>query len=255
MTQGAKDEGQGGDMGQGEIPGERGPGPKTQVVRAAVGFVLYLLLAPGLLFLFGGTLAWPMAWLYFVLALAGALGSRLIVWRRSPDLLRERARFAEAEHAEPWDRLLVLVVAIVGPALTSIVAGIDHRADWGPGVPAVVQVLASLLVAAGFGLGTWAMVENRFFSAVVRIQQDRGHRVVTGGPYRWVRHPAYAGGILAFLAFPLMVDAVWALLPALTVVAAIVVRTAFEDRTLIEKLPGYTDYAGHTRHRLLPGVW
>lgn len=242
-------------MGQGDIAGKRAPAPKTQLVRAALGFVLYLLLAPGLLFLFGGTLAWPMAWIYFVLALVAALGSRLIVWRRSPDLLRERAQFAEAEDAEPWDRWLVLVVAIVGPALTSIVAGIDHRAGWGPGLPEVVQIVAAFLVAAGFGLGTWAMVANRFFSAVVRIQSDRGHRVVTGGPYRWVRHPAYAGGVLAFLAFPLMLDAVWALLPALLVTAGVVVRTALEDRTLIEKLPGYAEYAGHTRHRLLPGVW
>lgn len=242
-------------MGQGDIAGRRATKPKTPLVRAAVGFILYLLLAPSLLFLFGGTLAWPMAWIYFVMALVAALGSRLIVWRRSPDLLSERAQSAGAEDAEPWDRWLVLVVAIVGPALTSIVAGIDHRADWGPALPKVVQIVAAFLVAAGFGLGTWAMVANRFFSAVVRIQSDRGHRVVTGGPYRWVRHPAYAGGVVAFLAFPLMVDAVWALVPAVLVSAGVLVRTALEDRTLIEKLPGYAEYAGHTRHRLLPGVW
>jgi protein-S-isoprenylcysteine O-methyltransferase Ste14 len=242
-------------MGREDAAGGQTAEPKPQLVRAAVGFVLYLLLAPGLLFLCGGTLAWPMAWTYFVLSLAAALGSRLIVWRRSPDLLRERARFAEAEDAEPWDRLLVLVAAIVGPALSSIVAGIDHRTGWGPALPEVVQIMAAFLVAAGFGLGTWAMVENRFFSAVVRIQSDRGHGVVTGGPYRWVRHPAYAGAVLAFLAFPLMLDAVWALVPGLLVIAAIVIRTALEDRTLVEKLPGYAEYAGRTRRRLLPGVW
>ncbi len=242
-------------MSREDEAGARAPDPKPRLARAAVGFVLYLLLAPGLLFLCGGTLAWPMAWIYFILVLAGALGGRLIVWRRSPDLLRERARFAEAEDAEPWDRLLVMVVAIVGPALTSIVAGIDHRADWGPRLPEVVQILAAFLVAAGFGLATWAMVENRFFSAVVRIQSDRGHGVVSEGPYRWVRHPAYAGSVAAFLAAPLMLDTVWALVPGLLVAAAIVVRTALEDRTLIQKLPGYAEYAGRTRHRLLPGVW
>ncbi|OGO08203.1 MAG: hypothetical protein A2Z66_01660 [Chloroflexi bacterium RBG_13_66_10] len=236
-----------------------GPGktanPRRQMIRAAVGLILYLLLAPALMFLFAGTLAWPMAWVYFVLLLAAALVSRLIVLRRSPDLLRERARFTEAEGAEPGDRLLVGVVAIFGPALTSIVVGIDHRAAWGPALPTMIQILAAVLLAAGFGLGAYAMIANRFFSAVVRIQRDRGHEVVTTGPYRWVRHPAYAGGILAFLALPLMLDAVWALVPSLFIAVAIVLRTALEDRMLVRALPGYSEYAARTRHRLLPGVW
>jgi protein-S-isoprenylcysteine O-methyltransferase Ste14 len=99
------------------------------------------------------------------------------------------------------------------------------------------------------------MVANRFFAAVVRIQSDRDHKVVTGGPYRVVRHPGYAGGIWAWLATPLMLGTLWAYIPALLTIAAMVVRTALEDQTLHSELPGYAEYAQHTRYRLLPGVW
>jgi protein-S-isoprenylcysteine O-methyltransferase Ste14 len=234
---------------------EKDMAKRRQMLRAAVGFVLYLLLSPALLFLSAGTLAWPMAWVYVVLALVAALGSRLIVLRRSPDLLRERAQYAEAEGAKPGDRLLVVVVGILGPAVMAIVAGLDYRAAWGPSVPPTVQILAAVLVAIGFGLGSWAMIVNQFFSAVVRIQKERGHGVVRTGPYRIVRHPAYAGGILAEVAIPFMLDAIWVMVPALVIIAAIVARTALEDRRLLEELPGYPEYAGRTRYRLLPGVW
>ena len=226
-----------------------------KMVRAAVGLILYLLLAPGVLFLSAGTLAWPMAWAYSALLLIATLGSRLIVLRRSPDLLRERAQYTQAEGAKPWDRALVGVVALYGPILTAVVAGIDHRAAWAPSIPPAAQIMAAVLVAGGFAVSSWAMIVNRFFSAVVRIQRERGHSVVSSGPYRLIRHPAYAGGILAYLAIPVMLDAFWALIPALAVSAAIVLRTALEDRTLIEELPGYPEYAAQTRHRLVPGIW
>ena len=99
------------------------------------------------------------------------------------------------------------------------------------------------------------MVANRFFSAVVRIQTDRGQTVVTSGPYRLVRHPGYAGGMLAWLAAPLALDSLWALLPAALTALALVIRTILEDRMLHAGLPGYAEYAQRTRARLLPGVW
>jgi protein-S-isoprenylcysteine O-methyltransferase Ste14 len=99
------------------------------------------------------------------------------------------------------------------------------------------------------------MVENRYFSAVARIQKDRGQEVVTTGPYRVVRHPSYAGAILASLALPLMLDALWSLIPALLLVVAVVVRTALEDQMLMADLEGYQRYALRTRCRLVPGLW
>jgi protein-S-isoprenylcysteine O-methyltransferase Ste14 len=99
------------------------------------------------------------------------------------------------------------------------------------------------------------MVENRFFSGTVRIQTDREHVVVSGGPYRLVRHPGYAGSLLATICVPVVLGSWWAWVPACVSVAALVVRTALEDRVLRRELDGYAAYAARTRHRLVPGVW
>ena len=228
---------------------------KIQTARAVIGFLLYLFLVPGLLFISAGTANWPMAWVYVVLLLASTLGSRLIVLKRNPETLRERARFTSSEGTKTWDRVLVMMVGLYGPMATMIVAGLDHRWGWAAIFPRTGQYLAALIVAGGYGLAVWAMVENPYFSSVVRIQQDRGQQVVTTGPYRFMRHPSYTGAILASLALPIMLDAAWSLIPALIMAAAIAVRTGLEDQMLREELEGYQSYAERTRFRLFPGVW
>lgn len=239
---------------QAERPGTAAPG-RRDVVRAGVRFLLMLLLLCGVLFLAAGTLAWPMAWVYVAITLFGTLVSRLLVLRRHPDLLQERAGYAQKSDAKSWDRFLVQFVAIIGPVATQIVAGLNYRFGWPPTVPLGVALIGAALVIAGWALGTWAMVTNRFFSAVVRIQTDRGHHVVDSGPYHWLRHPAYAGGVVANLAVPLMLGSAWALIPGALTAALIVLRGGLEDRTLRAELPGYAEYAQRTCYRLLPGVW
>jgi protein-S-isoprenylcysteine O-methyltransferase Ste14 len=228
---------------------------KRTFLRAAVGFLIYLLFVPALLFISAGTLDWPMAWVYTGLSLASAVGSRLIVLRSNPDLLRERASFTDAEGTQSWDRFLSPFVGLFGPILGVIVAGLDKRFIWSSGVPVGVQVLALLVVALSFGIAVWAMAVNPFFSAVARIQRERGQQVVASGPYRWVRHPAYAASVLASLALPFMLDALLALVPGLLMVAALVIRTRLEDRMLVAGLEGYRAYTRHTPYRLVPGVW
>jgi protein-S-isoprenylcysteine O-methyltransferase Ste14 len=109
-------------------------------------------------------------------------------------------------------------------------------------------MLAAALIA-------WAMRTNRFFSAVVRIQRDRGHSVVREGPYGFVRHPAYTGMAAFTLATPLILNSRWARAPAAATAAAMVLRTALEDRTLRNELDGYEDYARTVRSRLVPWIW
>jgi protein-S-isoprenylcysteine O-methyltransferase Ste14 len=101
----------------------------------------------------------------------------------------------------------------------------------------------------------WAMTANAFFAQTVRIQEERGHTVATGGPYRIVRHPGYVASILSQIATPLILGSVWAFIPAGLAALLFVVRTALEDKTLLEELDGYKEYAGRVRYRLLPGVW
>ena len=101
----------------------------------------------------------------------------------------------------------------------------------------------------------WATGSNAFFSLTVRIQKERSHAVATGGPYRFVRHPSYAGGILFELAAPIMLGSWWALIPGGLNAILFVIRTALEDKTLQAELDGYQEYAQRTRYRVLPGIW
>jgi protein-S-isoprenylcysteine O-methyltransferase Ste14 len=223
--------------------------------RAAVGLAAYAVLLPLAPFIAAGELDWPMAWALVGLHVSFSAGSRLLALRMNPTVLAERARFLESANVQDWDRLLVVLVALLGPLLTFIVAGLDRRLAWSPQVAPALQWAALLALALGYAFGTWAMVANAFFSAVVRIQEERGHTVVNQGPYRIVRHPAYAGALVAYLTMPLVLGSLWALVPAAAAAAGVVVRTALEDRTLREDLPGYAEYARQTRYRVVPGLW
>lgn len=230
-------------------------GERRKLGRAIIGFLLFLFMVPAMLFISAGTLQWRMAWVYVIMLLAGAVGSRLLVWRRNPDLLRERANYTEAEGTRDWDRILLVVIGMWGPVITAIVAGLDHRFNWSRQLADGIQGVAALLVALGYALGVWAMVENRFFSAVARIQSDRGQVVISSGPYRLVRHPAYLGAVIAGLAMPVMLNTCWALIPSIFLIIAVIFRTHMEDRMLIDELEEYDDYAKQTRWRLFPGIW
>ena len=105
------------------------------------------------------------------------------------------------------------------------------------------------------GAKRWDTASNAYFSQIVRIQTDRGHKVATGGPYQYVRHPAYVGTILYELAVPVLLASWWALIPGGLNAILLVLRTALEDRTLQAELTGYADYARQVRYRLLPGIW
>jgi protein-S-isoprenylcysteine O-methyltransferase Ste14 len=216
-------------------------------------FPLVFTLAVTSLCLFGsfGRLNWPNAWILLGLNFAASVAA-MIVLGHDPELRAERAN---ARAGKDWDKPIVFVVALVGPAAIWITAGLDARFRWstGMGRPAVVAgVIVGLLSIA---LITCALRTNRFFSAIVRIQKDRGHVVVSSGPYRFIRHPAYAGMAAFTLVTPLILDSRWAFIPAAVAAAFNLLRTVLEDRTLHRELDGYTDYARRVKHRLVPLIW
>ena len=224
-------------------------------LRAVLSFLVIVVLLPLVLFLAAGTWTWTAAWVYVIVHWVSTFLSRVLAWRANPDLLAERGRSVEEGFGRGWDRLLLLMGAVLGPLALWIVAGLDERFTWSPDLPLATQAIACGVLIAAYALSTWAFAANAFFSAVIRIQEDRGQKVITAGPYRLVRHPGYAGGVLAYLAMPVLLDSLWALIPAALTAVTVVARTALEDRTLQESLPGYAEYAQRTRFRLLPGVW
>jgi protein-S-isoprenylcysteine O-methyltransferase Ste14 len=153
-----------------------------------------------------------------------------------------------------WDTAIMGIVGL-GTIARCIVAGLDVRHGWTTGMLWAFQALALVIAALSYALVVWATGSNAYFSLTVRIQKERGHAVATGGPYRFVRHPSYVGGILFELAAPILLGSWWALIPGMLNAILFVVRTALEDKTLQAELDGYQDYAARVRYRLLPGVW
>lgn len=222
--------------------------------RAVVQVLLFVVLLPLSPLLLSGQWGWWEAWVYAAIYIVGFALSRALAARRHPDLLAERARFTEHEGARSWDRWLAPLVGL-GGGLIPIAAGLDARYGWSPSYSIPAKAAALVIILAGYGLASYALIENRFFSGIVRIQSDRGHRVVSSGPYRWIRHPGYAGALLAFLGTPILLDSRWAFPPAVLISIALLIRTHLEDETLMEELPGYRDFSEQVRYRLLPGVW
>jgi protein-S-isoprenylcysteine O-methyltransferase Ste14 len=228
---------------------------QTASARQWIGLVLVYLLMPLVLFICAGDFAWWEAWCYSLLVVAAGIGGRFLAERRHPGLMAERQSIEKVQSAEAWDKVLAPLMALsIGFPLV-IVAGLDHRFGWSPVFPLWITVTGFMLISLGYAIAVWALLENRYFSSVVRIQTDRGHVVCDRGPYRIVRHPGYAGNILALPGIAMALGSIWTLIPAALALIIAVMRTALEDRTLHEKLPGYREYARRVRYRLTPGVY
>jgi protein-S-isoprenylcysteine O-methyltransferase Ste14 len=224
-------------------------GVRNWVRREIIGVAMVAVI----LFLSAGRLDWVMGWAMVGIYALWSGANALLLIPRSPELLAERAK-RHNEGMKSWDKLILSIIGLA--TLTKyIVAGLDFRCGWTTQLPLTIQVIALVISALGYALGTWAMVANAYFSMIVRIQEDRGHAVVSDGPYRYVRHPGYAGTTAFELATPLMLGSLWALIPGVLAAVLTIVRTALEDRTLQEELDGYRDYAQQVRYRLLPGIW
>lgn len=225
----------------------------TIVVQSVVRGLLGVAVSGVCLFASSGDWRWGMAWAYLGVALGGIGVSIFLLARHDPALLVERSRMRKG--TKPWDKVLVVPIVLVLPPALLIVAGLDRRLGWPPGISPVVQIAALAAMVLGYAVVVWGMMANTFFAATVRIQAERGHRVISDGPYRHVRHPGYAGAIIADLAMPIALGSLWALIPGGLAAALLVLRTGLEDRTLRRELAGYEGYTRHVRHRLLPGVW
>ena len=222
--------------------------------RVVIMLLVFVVIVPCLPLLISRQWDWWQAWVYAIVSILGFVISRMIVGRRNPDLLAERARYTDQPDAKSWDKILSPLVGL-GGALIPLVIGLDALYGWSAPFSLPVELLGLAGILAGYALGSYALIENRFFSGMVRIQTERGHQVISTGPYRWLRHPGYAGALITYLGTPLFLDSAWGFLPVLFIAGVLVVRTRLEDRTLQDELPGYKEYAGRVRFRLLPGVW
>jgi protein-S-isoprenylcysteine O-methyltransferase Ste14 len=222
------------------------------VMKRMLQVVFTMLLQAAILFVSAGRLDWLMAWAYLGVYVGIVAVNAVVILPKNPELIAERGQ--TKENTKSWDRALTTLITI--PTLVMLImAGLQVRYEWSPQLGWMVQLVGLVIVALGYGLVSWAMASNPFFSSTVRIQADRGQTVASDGPYRYVRHPGYVGMMIYSFASPLALGSLWALILAVLVVSGFVVRTALEDKILIAELPGYAEYAQRVRYRLIPGIW
>jgi protein-S-isoprenylcysteine O-methyltransferase Ste14 len=193
-------------------------------------------------------------WIYFGAAFLNYVVSTVVQYAVNPALLVHRLTLRRAG-SKRWDEVVMRVSNLVVIVAIPVVAGVDlGRYHWST-LDASCAVVGIGLLGLSTLLLNWAMAVNPHFEPTVRIQADRGHRVIATGPYRLVRHPGYLAGILFAPSMPLILGSVAALLPAAVYALLMLLRTWLEDRTLHRELTGYAEYAQRTTRRLLPGVW
>jgi protein-S-isoprenylcysteine O-methyltransferase Ste14 len=221
-----------------------------RLIASVAGSLLIFVLC---LFLPAGTWSWTRGWLFIVVVLATSIVMTVYLRRVNPDVIA--ARINRYDGTRRWDLLLGAIFILPTMLATLIVAALDdgrfhwfHLPRWG-------FVLGYVLLIIGMLGVMWAESVNKFFEPSVRIQTDRGHRVIDSGPYAFIRHPGYVSGFLVFIGMPLCLGSLWALIPAILLCLLLVVRTIWEDQTLQDELAGYKEYALRVRYRLIPGVW
>jgi len=222
------------------------------ILRRMLQLLFLVVVQAILLFLSAGSLAWAAGWWYIGLYFIGLLFASLILLPHRREVIEERSKGASG--GKSWDIWLTRIMTVPSLGML-VVAGLDQRFGWLPDFNVAVQILGGVLFMLGYSIIVWAMYTNQFFSSIVRIQEERGHMAVTAGPYRFVRHPGYVGMMLSALGGMWLLRSTWALIAFALYVAVVVTRTALEDKTLRNELPGYTEYSTMTRFRLLPGIW
>lgn len=214
--------------------------------------ILQSLLVPVVLgsILFGSAGRWDVPFFWGFIAVL-SLAAWTVVATTDPDLLRERAHPAPGgEDRALRSRALPFFLAHL------VAAGLDvGRFHWSSAMPTTVQAAALLGLAGAMALDVWSIRTNRFFSPVVRIQEERGHHIITSGPYRWLRHPGYAAAVVMMICSGAALGSWWSMAPLVVPLLLIVRRTALEDRFLRANLGGYAEYSSRVPWRLLPWIW
>jgi len=200
-----------------------------------------------------GTLAWFQAWLYIVIQFSFWTVTAVWMKKHNPQLLKDRMAFLKPS-AKGWDKMIIVTsTAVFIPYL--LLPGLDAVRHRWSSVPLVISVLGFVGVLAALLLMVWVIRVNTYLSRFVEVQKERAHKVITSGPYQYVRHPMYAGLIILLYSIPVALGSLWTLIPASVLTVLFVIRTYLEDQTLHEELAGYTSYSTKVKYRLLPGVW
>lgn len=221
-------------------------------VKLVIQGLFSLVLVLAMLFLSAGRLTYWQGWVFCGVTILFVV-IQIFLFSGKGSLVQERMK--PGAGMKWWDKIFY---SLYIPAFFAvvIVASLDAgRFGWSPHFSLAVYIAGYLLYSLAIFITSWGMWTNMFFSSVVRLQNDRGHEVVQSGPYRFVRHPGYVGGILMAASIALVLGSLWGLVPAGIVFFLLIIRTYLEDTTLQKELNGYADYTKKVKYRLIPGIW
>jgi protein-S-isoprenylcysteine O-methyltransferase Ste14 len=232
---------------------DHGSTPTSNLAARTAGSLgISLIVAALLLFVPAGTFSWARGWWFLAIFTATMVGAVLYMWRANPELFEVRRRFQPG--SKQWDVVVSSLAILVMIAILPLAALDDARFHWWP-MPDWVVWLGYVLFILGFALTLWAQAVNRHFELAVRIQTDRGHKVIDTGPYALVRHPGYIGAILLTAGMALALGSAVSLILVAVLIGLLGYRSVREETTLRDELEGYAEYMQRVRHRWIPGVW
>jgi protein-S-isoprenylcysteine O-methyltransferase Ste14 len=222
---------------------------KQQIGQFAGSFMAFALS----LFLPAGTLAWPAGWIFLALFFGFYLAITVWLYRHNPGLLQERARLGTSDQLA-WDKLLFPLLLVLPFAWLMFMSLDVVRFHWSV-LPVWLEIVGAFILLCSFYLLFLTFRENAYLSPVVRIQEERGHRVISTGPYHYVRHPMYTAMLVFVVGTSLLLGSGYGILLGALFVVVLARRAVLEERTLQEKLHGYTTYMTQVKYRLIPYVW
>jgi protein-S-isoprenylcysteine O-methyltransferase Ste14 len=225
----------------------------TLAMKALLWVAVSFLLMAASLFLPAGTIAWPAGWIFLILLHSWLLVGIWLLLKYNPGLLQERLSLSQTNQ-KAWDKVFLLLYNLFLFAWLVLMPLDAVRFHWSQ-MPLLLQVVAAVALVGSFFLISLTFRENSFLSPTVRIQEERGQTTISTGPYEYVRHPMYAGGLLLFLGTPLLLGSWYGLLLFLLFLPGMAVRAVLEERVLLKELPGYAAYMAQVKYRLIPYVW
>ena len=219
------------------------------IAQTVVTFVIFALA----LFLPAGTVAWQAGWIFLGMFFVWFIAVNMWLFKHNPGLLQERMKLGRSDQ-KGWDKVLFPILLVI-PFLWLVFISLDAvRFHWSP-VPTLVQAVGAAVLLCSFGLFFLVFRENSFLSTVVRVQSDRGHKVVSTGPYHYVRHPMYAAMLIFIIGTSLLLGSWYGILVGMVFVIGFARRAVLEERTLRKELPGYEDYMKEVKFRIIPFFW
>ena len=204
-----------------------------------------------ILFVGAGTLDYWQAWAFLSAYFAASLAITLYLVKNDPALLARRMSGGPFAEKEPVQRI-IMSLASLGFIGLILLPAIDHRFGWSRMSP-LTALVGDLLVLLGYLSIFFVFRENSFAAATIQSPDDQ--RVISTGPYAWVRHPMYATALVMLFGMPIALGSWWGVLIVVALVPALIWRLLYEERFLARNLSGYVDYQGSVRYRLLPLIW